>query len=203
MEEIYESGKARAIGVSNWTIPGLKKLLSFAKVKPAVNQIEIHPFLPNEELVRFCLDNDILPAAYSPLGSQDQVPSTGEKVRTDPTLNEVATRSGNTLAQVLLAWEDHERLVEGLAGAVFTPTVLAAVRRRGWAQSLAEREPGVASVSAPVLDRAGGIAAAVSVSGPVERLGRDPGRRFGDAVLTAAARISESLSDERAGRARR
>lgn len=104
MEEIAQSGKARAIGVSNWTIPGLKKLLSFAKVKPTVNQIEIHPFLPNSDLVEFCQQNDILPAAYSPLGSQDQVPNTGEKVRTNKTLNEVADRSGHTLAQVLLAW---------------------------------------------------------------------------------------------------
>ncbi|UPK90379.1 hypothetical protein LCI18_001314 [Fusarium solani-melongenae] len=104
MEELLASGKTRAIGVSNWTIPGLKKLLGFAKVKPAVNQIEIHPFLPNTELVKFCQDNGILPQAYSPLGSQDQVPTTGEKVRTDKTLNEVADRSGHTLAQVLLAW---------------------------------------------------------------------------------------------------
>lgn len=104
MEELYKSGKAKAIGVSNWTIEGLKKLLAFAEVKPAVNQIEIHPFLPNTELVDFCFKNDILPAAYSPLGSQNQVPSTGEKVRTNKTLNEVADRSGHTLAQVLLAW---------------------------------------------------------------------------------------------------
>lgn len=104
MEELNESGKARAIGVSNWTIEGLKKLMSFAKIKPTVNQIEIHPFLPQEELVKFCQENDILPAAYSPLGSQDQVPTTGEKVRTNKTLNEVAERSGHTLAQVILAW---------------------------------------------------------------------------------------------------
>ncbi|KAI1468578.1 Aldo/keto reductase [Daldinia caldariorum] len=104
MEDLYEAKKTRAIGVSNWTIPLLKKLLSFARVKPAANQVEIHPFLPNEELVQFCKENDILPEAYSPLGSQDQVPNTGEKVRTDPTLNEVARRSGHTLAQVLLAW---------------------------------------------------------------------------------------------------
>ncbi|KAM0427834.1 hypothetical protein ACHAPT_007291 [Fusarium lateritium] len=104
MEELLASKKTRAIGVSNWTVPGLKKLLGFAKVKPATNQIEIHPFLPNNELVKFCQDNGILPQAYSPLGSQDQVPTTGEKVRTNKTLNEVADRSGHTLAQVLLAW---------------------------------------------------------------------------------------------------
>lgn len=104
MEALVDSGKAKAIGVSNWTIDGLKQLLDFAKIKPAANQIEIHPFLPNDELVAFCQKNDILPVAYAPLGSQDQVPTTGEKVRTNKTLNEVADRSGHTLAQVLLAW---------------------------------------------------------------------------------------------------
>ncbi|KAH8706933.1 NADP-dependent oxidoreductase domain-containing protein [Phaeosphaeriaceae sp. PMI808] len=104
MEELNRSGKARAIGVSNWTIQGLKQLLSFAEIKPTVNQIEIHPFLPNTELVKFCQDNDVLPAAYSPLGSQNQVPSTGEQVRTNPKLNEIAQRSDHDLAQVLLAW---------------------------------------------------------------------------------------------------
>lgn len=104
MEKIYRSGKARAIGVSNFTIKDLEKVLSFAEVKPMVNQIEIHPFLPNTELVEFCRKHDILPAAYSPLGSQNQVPSTGEKVRTNKTLNEVAERSGYDLGQVLLAW---------------------------------------------------------------------------------------------------
>ncbi|KAL2173745.1 NADP-dependent oxidoreductase domain-containing protein [Thermothelomyces heterothallicus CBS 202.75] len=104
MEELAESGRARAIGVSNWTIAGLRQLLSFARIKPAVNQIEIHPFLPNTELVQFCFDNQILPAAYSPLGSQNQVPTTGETVRENRTLNEVAERSGHNLAQVLLAW---------------------------------------------------------------------------------------------------
>ena len=68
------------------------------------HQIEVHPFLPNTELVKFCQENDVLPSAYSPLGSQDQVPTTGEKVRTNKVLNEVADRSGHTLAQVLLAW---------------------------------------------------------------------------------------------------
>ncbi|KAH9909657.1 NADP-dependent oxidoreductase domain-containing protein [Xylariomycetidae sp. FL2044] len=104
MEELLASKKTRAIGVSNWTIPGLKQLLGFAKVKPAVNQIEVHPFLPNQELIDFCKQNDIMVEAYSPLGSQNQVPTTGEKVRTNPTLNEVAKRSGHDLAQVLLAW---------------------------------------------------------------------------------------------------
>lgn len=104
MEELYESGKVKAIGVSNWTIDGLKDMLQWCKVKPQLNQIEVHPFLPNTELVNFCFQNDIMPAAYSPLGSQNQVPTTGEKVNTNPTLNSIAEKGGNTLAQVLIAW---------------------------------------------------------------------------------------------------
>ncbi|KUL91241.1 hypothetical protein ZTR_01764 [Talaromyces verruculosus] len=104
MEKIYEDKKARAIGVSNWTIAGLEKLKSFAKIQPHVNQIEIHPFLPNNELVNYLFKNDILPQAYSPLGSQNQVPSTGEKVNENATLKNIAERRGFTLAQVLIAW---------------------------------------------------------------------------------------------------
>jgi DNA-binding IclR family transcriptional regulator len=69
---------------------------------------------------------------------------------------------------------------------------LAAVRSRGWAESVGEREPGVASVSAPVRDRAGGVLGAISVSGPIERLGRRPGRRLAPAVVAAAERLSAS-----------
>lgn len=63
------------------------------------------------------------------------------------------------------------------------------VTRAGWAESVAEREPGVASVSAPVRDGPGRVLAAVSVSGPIERLGRAPGRRYGEAVVAAAREI--------------
>ncbi|KAI5814662.1 NADP-dependent oxidoreductase domain-containing protein [Pyronema omphalodes] len=104
MESLQRSGKARAIGVSNWTIPRLEQLLSFATIKPAVNQVEIHPFLPNQELLEYCHSKDILLVAYSPLGSQNQVPRTGEKVAENKTLNEVAQSSGHTLAQTLIAW---------------------------------------------------------------------------------------------------
>lgn len=66
---------------------------------------------------------------------------------------------------------------------------LEAVRRRGWAASVAEREEGVASVSAPVLDAAGGVRAAVCVSGPIHRLGRQPGRHLAAPVVAAAREI--------------
>jgi DNA-binding IclR family transcriptional regulator len=67
------------------------------------------------------------------------------------------------------------------------------VTRHRWVQSVGEREAGVASVSAPVLAADGSTVAAVSVSGPIERLTRQPGKRFGDAVVAAADRISTAL----------
>jgi DNA-binding IclR family transcriptional regulator len=67
------------------------------------------------------------------------------------------------------------------------------VSRHGWVQSVGEREAGVASVSAPVRAADGATIAAVSVSGPIERLTRQPGKRFGDAVVAAAGRISAAV----------
>lgn len=121
-------------------------------------------------------------SAERPVGLRDTIP--------------VGTRlsmKAGSAAQVLLAWEDNERLVEGLNGSVFTPTVLAAVRRRGWAQSLGEREPGVASVSAPVRGPSGRVIAAMSISGPIERLTRQPGRVHAETVMRHAHHLTELI----------
>ncbi len=64
----------------------------------------------------------------------------------------------------------------------------------GWVESVAERQPGVASVSAPVADPSGRVVAAVSVSGPIDRTGRSPGRRYGAAVVEAARSIAAHLA---------
>lgn len=74
------------------------------------------------------------------------------------------TMKAGSSAQILMAWEEPERLHRGLQGARFTATALSGVRRRGWAQSIGEREPGVASVSAPVRGPSNRVVAAVSVS---------------------------------------
>lgn len=104
MERLYNAGKARSIGVSNWKISGLEDLLKYAEIKPSINQVEIHPFLPNNELIEYCVAHDILPVAYSPLGSQHQVQTSGEKVTTNAELNALAREKGVTLAQILIAW---------------------------------------------------------------------------------------------------
>ncbi|MER1996814.1 MAG: IclR family transcriptional regulator [Arthrobacter sp.] len=121
-------------------------------------------------------------SAERPIGLRDTI----------PVGTQLSMKAGSA-AQVLLAWEDHDRLLEGLQNARFTPTVLAGVRRRGWAQSLGEREPGVASVSAPVRGPSGRVIAAVSISGPIERLTRQPGRIHAEVVSKAAQQLTEAL----------
>jgi len=96
-------------------------------------------------------------------------------------------------AKVLLAHSDAATQAAVLAHAKFTDRVLAEVRRRGWAQSVAEREPGVASVSAPVRDSRGVVVAAISVSGPVDRMGRRPGARWAADLLAAAEALARRL----------
>lgn len=99
--------------------------------------------------------------------------------------------TAGSAAQVLLAFSPDDPLV---AGAAFGPRVLAEVRRRGWAHSVAEREQGVASVSAPVPGHGCSVIAAVSVSGPLERLTRSPGRLHAAAVLQAAAELGRAAT---------
>ena len=120
-------------------------------------------------------------AAERPAGLRDTIP-----------VGSQLTMSAGSAAQVLLAWEDPERIQRGLLSSSFS-AALATVRRRGWAQSIAEREAGVASVSAPVRSPSGKVIAAVSVSGPIERLSRQPGRLHAPAVMAAAERLSDVL----------
>lgn len=101
--------------------------------------------------------------------------------------------TAGSAAHVLLAWEDPDKVHRVLRDAQFTAATLSAVRRRGWAYSAAERESGVASLSAPVRGHNGRVVAAVSISGPVERLGRSPGRVYAQPVLEASESITTEL----------
>lgn len=118
-----------------------------------------------------------------PVGLRDSIP-----------VGSSLTMGAGSAAQVLLAWEDADRLHRGLQGARFTAAGLAGVRRRGWAQSVEEREPGVCSVSAPVWNSSGRVVAAVSISGPVQRLTRQPGRLHAQAVLAVAEHLTSAAT---------
>ena len=120
-------------------------------------------------------------AAERSIGLRDSIP-----------IGLTLSMKAGSAAQILLAWEEPDQLHRGLHGASFTATNLSAVRR-GWAQSIAEREAGVASLSAPVRGPSGRVIAAVSISGPIERMGRQPGRQHAAAVVTAAKRLTDVL----------
>ena len=121
-------------------------------------------------------------AAERPVGLRDSIP-----------VGATLSMQAGSAAQVLLAWEEPDRLHRGLQEAAFTATMLSAVRRRGWAQSVGEREAGVASVSAPVRSPSGRVIAAVSISGPIERLSRQPGRLHAATVIAGANKLTEVL----------
>ena len=97
MQKIYESGRAKAIGVSNFQIQHLKDILSSGKVVPAVNQIEFHPFLLQSDLLQFCSENGIRAEAWSPL-MQGQIVS-------NPVVMKIAEKYGKTPAQITLRWD--------------------------------------------------------------------------------------------------
>ena len=96
-------------------------------------------------------------------------------------------------AQILLAWEEPERLHQGLRHAKFNAATLATVRKRGWAESINEREEGVCSISAPIRNGSGQVMAAISISGPVNRMSTTPGRRYAPLVVAAGKYLTEAL----------
>ncbi|KAK6290514.1 hypothetical protein POUND7_002055 [Theobroma cacao] len=103
MEALYDSGKARAIGVSNFSSKKLGDLLEVARVSPAVLQVESHPVWQQPKLHEFCKSNGVHITGYSPLGS----PGTGTiktQVLKNPVLNMVAEKLGRSPAQVALRW---------------------------------------------------------------------------------------------------
>ncbi len=96
MEEIYAGGRCRAIGVSNFNPHHLRRLFAETTVRPAVNQIEVHPYLANDEVRAFGADHEIVTEAWSPIAQG--------KVLDDPAVVQVADALGRTPAQVVLRW---------------------------------------------------------------------------------------------------
>jgi 2,5-diketo-D-gluconate reductase A len=96
MEEMYRSGRVKAIGVSNFKPHHLRKLFSETEVTPVVNQIEVHPYLTQDDVRAFNADHEIITEAWAPIAKG--------KVADDATINRVAEKHGKTAAQVTLRW---------------------------------------------------------------------------------------------------
>jgi DNA-binding IclR family transcriptional regulator len=168
--------------------------------------LEVHGLLRRDDAGRFALGFELVALGRDairgfPLGE-----------RTRPLLEHLATVTGESVQLFVAEGAEHRRCVvsvqsaHGLRwivpeGALLPLAVGSAGRvlsgetpgRGGWIASVEEREPGVASVSAPVVGAHGALVAAVSVSGPIERMTRQPGRRHGDQVVAAAAAVAAAL----------
>jgi len=95
-EEIKAAGKAKSIGVSNWTVRHLQELEKHAQEMPVVNQVELHVFLQQPELIDYCHERNIAVEAYSPLAHARSMD--------EPVISEIAEKHGKTYAQVMLRW---------------------------------------------------------------------------------------------------
>ncbi|HLW91762.1 MAG TPA: aldo/keto reductase [Roseiarcus sp.] len=103
LERLYDEGRVRAIGVSNFMIHHLQELMDHSRIAPMVNQIEAHPFLQQREVRAWCADQKIAVAAYCPLAKGATLG--------DPTVKAVAAEAGVTPAQAVLAWGLHHDLI--------------------------------------------------------------------------------------------
>jgi alcohol dehydrogenase (NADP+) len=99
MEKLVDRGMCKAIGLSDVGIEQLREVSEQARIKPAVVQIEAHPYLPEEEILNFCNLNGIVMLAFAPLGHGIR-----PGVLQDPVILAIAQRLNRTSAQVLLAW---------------------------------------------------------------------------------------------------
>lgn len=99
MENLVDKGRCRAIGLSDITLDALLPIYESARIKPAVVQVESHPYLPETELLEFCKEKDIVLLAFAPLG-HGMRPGPLE----DPVITTIAAQVGMTPAQVLLSW---------------------------------------------------------------------------------------------------
>jgi len=99
MEKLVDAGLVKNIGLSNWNVARMKELLPQCRIKPAVLQVELHPYLPQDELLKFCQQHQIAVTAYSPLGTNRE-----PKLLEDQVIVDIAKKHGKTPAQICLAW---------------------------------------------------------------------------------------------------
>jgi diketogulonate reductase-like aldo/keto reductase len=105
LEKLYTDGKVRAIGVSNFTIEYLERLMNESTVVPVVNQVELHPRLSQEPLRAYCAQHDIAVESYSPLGGS------GGDLLDEPILRQIGEAYNKTPAQVVLRWHIQNDLI--------------------------------------------------------------------------------------------
>ena len=108
MEQLIDSGLTKRIGVSNIGTTMLREVIAYARIKPAVLQVEMHPYLCQENLLRFCQEQDVAVTAFSPFGADSYLPlgmaEENERILFHSVLEEIANAHGKSTAQVALKW---------------------------------------------------------------------------------------------------
>ena len=108
MEELVDAGLTKRIGVSNIGTAMLREVLSYARIKPAVLQVEMHPYLCQENLLRFCQEQDVAVTAFSPFGADSYLSlgmaEASERILAHPVLERIAAAHGKSTAHVALRW---------------------------------------------------------------------------------------------------
>lgn len=108
MEKLVDAGLVRNIGVSNFSIKKLEEVLSFCRIRPAVNQVEVHPIWRNEDLIAYCRDQNIHVSAYCPLGtpwtSAKAVIRRADPASKHPVINEIAKKYNKHVLHIIMRW---------------------------------------------------------------------------------------------------
>ena len=104
LESLYKEGRVKAIGVSNFHIEHLERLMEYCEVKPVLNQVECHPYLPQKELKTFCKEHNIYIECWSPLYR-------GGTILEEPIIASIAKKHGKTPAQIILRWHIQEQSI--------------------------------------------------------------------------------------------
>jgi len=104
MEALVDKGLVKHIGVANFPVMLLHDMLSYARIPPSVNQVEIHPYNQQSELLAYCKSRNITVQAYSPLGTPGYKKDGEPNVLSDPVLKEIADARGISVAQLCIAW---------------------------------------------------------------------------------------------------
>lgn len=107
LEKLYNSGKIKAIGVSNFQKHHLEELFKVATIKPMVNQIECHPYLTNVELINYCHKNNIEIEAWGPLGGTEK----GAGLLENIDINNIAKKHKKTPAQIIIRWNIQNKII--------------------------------------------------------------------------------------------